>query len=346
MRNSRAEDVGPAGADEREKAGAGGETSAPGPSVWPAVLEATLSARGGRTVVEKSFFRGPLLIQRPFYPEKEPPGSGRGKPARARPAHLYVLHPPGGLVGGDSLDVRLTLKDGAHALVTSPSGAKIYKVRGDGLPQTSLASARLGEGAVLEWLPAPTIVFSGAGARLGFDLSLAPGARALGCETTILGRPVSGMAFEEGYLRQTLRVSRGGRLLFRDLLVVRGGSDQLASPFSLAGQNASAVFWAVGRAGDEDDLKALNGARDALACFCRDGGELADGRGRDGEGGRRGPEASRTARWSATVRKGVFLARALTSTQQQAEDFREVVWRTLRPAFLGREARSPGIWAT
>ena len=41
--------------------------------------------------------RGPLVVQRPFYPE------GPGVP------HVYLLHPPGGIVGGDSLRVEVSV---------------------------------------------------------------------------------------------------------------------------------------------------------------------------------------------------------------------------------------------
>ncbi len=59
-------------------------------SGWQAELALTFSRCEQRTVLTARHHRGPLRVQRPFYPEG------------AEVCHLYLLHPPGGVVGGGS----------------------------------------------------------------------------------------------------------------------------------------------------------------------------------------------------------------------------------------------------
>jgi len=78
---------------------------------WHAALELGFAAASGATRLARRKHRGPLVVQRPFLPE------GPGV------AHVYVLHPPGGLVGGDELTLDVEVDAGAHALVTTPAAS-------------------------------------------------------------------------------------------------------------------------------------------------------------------------------------------------------------------------------
>ena len=86
----------------------------PAHSSWHARLELGFRDSGTRTVLAHRRHIGPLMVQRPFYPE----GSI---------CHVYLLHPPGGLVGGDSLTVDVDVAGGARALVTTPAAGKFYR---------------------------------------------------------------------------------------------------------------------------------------------------------------------------------------------------------------------------
>src|SRR5690606_10316372 len=119
-------------------------------SGWRARLDMILAKKAGKTVLEHVSHEGPLRIQRPFYPEGE------------RVCHLYLLHPPGGMVIGDALNVCVALESGAHALVTTPSAGKIYRADGSLRKQRQHVELRLQPEAVLEWLPQETILFNGA----------------------------------------------------------------------------------------------------------------------------------------------------------------------------------------
>jgi urease accessory protein len=127
------------------------------PNGWLARLNVGFEHRDGRTVLATKEHSGPLTVQRPFYPEGEV-------------CHLYLLHPPGGIVGGDRLEIRLQVATGAHALVTTPGAAKFY--RSAGALATQRQSLRVADGGLLEWLPQENILFPGAIMRIETDIAL------------------------------------------------------------------------------------------------------------------------------------------------------------------------------
>ena len=104
---------------------------------WEASLELEFAARGARTVLSRRVSIGPLVVQRPFYPEGDV-------------AHVYLVHPPGGVVGGDQLRVSVIAKDGAHALLTTPAATKFYRSEGRVARQRQEIVA---DAASVEWLP-------------------------------------------------------------------------------------------------------------------------------------------------------------------------------------------------
>jgi urease accessory protein len=109
-----------------------------GPAGWQARLELGLAQWAGRTVLAHKRHFGPLTVQRPFYPE-------------GGPCHIYLLHPPGGVVGGDRLEIAVEVGEGAHALITTPGATKFYRSAGPRAHQIQHLS--VAGGGVLEWFP-------------------------------------------------------------------------------------------------------------------------------------------------------------------------------------------------
>src|SRR5690606_12887721 len=61
-----------------------------------------------------------------------------------------IVHPPGGIAGGDRLDIDVAVGAGAWAQLTSPGAAKWYRAAAPAFQQLRL---RVEAGATLEWLP-------------------------------------------------------------------------------------------------------------------------------------------------------------------------------------------------
>lgn len=169
--------------------------------------------------------KGPLRILKSLYPEGD------------AVCHNVLVHPPGGLVGGDLLDLQVTVGPGAHGLVTTPGATRFYKSEA-GLATQQL-KARLEEGARLEWFPLEAIAYNQCDAlnRTVFDLS--PSAEMMAWDITALGLPAAGMPFVQGTFRQHLEIK--GAWLERGTL--RASDTRLMnSPLGLAGRKCMATL--------------------------------------------------------------------------------------------------------
>ncbi|HAG93950.1 MAG TPA: urease accessory protein, partial [Gammaproteobacteria bacterium] len=143
-------------------------------SGWSASLALEFERRGPRTALVRNRHDGPLRVQRPFYPE----ANGQ--------AHVYILHPPGGIVAGDSLAISSTVREHAHALVTTPSAGRVYCSNRQRQLQTQQVTMAVEPGAFGEWLPQENIVFNAAQAINHTHIQLQSGARFIGWEITCL----------------------------------------------------------------------------------------------------------------------------------------------------------------
>ena len=250
---------------------------------------------------------GPLAVQRPFFPE------GRDV------CHVVLLHPPGGVVPGDSLDVELRVEPGAHTLVTTPAATKVY--RSDGRSAEVHQTLHVSTGATLEWLPQETILFGGANARLHTQVELGMGAYFIGWDILCLGRPAAGENHFSGACRQHLDLFVDGR----PLLLERAdyGRGLQSAPWGMRGASVSATFFAVAPCLSGEPPPVLAELRDLTASQPPDGALRA-----------------------ATVMRGVLVLRYLGTSAEGARSFFELAWQRVRPALLGRAACPPRIWST
>lgn len=206
--------------------------------------------RDGERTLSHDRHEGPLRVLQSLYPE--------GPDI----CHHVLVHPPGGIVGGDELALDLTLGAGSHALVTTPGATRFY--RSAEAPAHQRMRASLAEGARLEWLPLETIAYSGCQAHNEVRFELAPGAQMLGWDLLALGLPAAGQGFERGRIEQ--RLEWPGVWLDRGLIVA---DDRLLreSPLGLDGQGVLAtLWWASGSPMDGTLREALlESAREAFA---------------------------------------------------------------------------------
>jgi urease accessory protein len=250
---------------------------------------------------------GPLRVQKALYPE------------HPSVCHAIVIHPPGGVVGGDRLRIDIGVGVGANALITTPGAAKWYKANGHTSQQQVGLSVEAG--AALEWLPQETIFFNQAQVKLDHQVELATDARYIGAEILCFGRTASGEVFDQGRIAQHTTIRRDGKLLWWEQGALNGDGDGMHSPLALGGYTVCATLIAVGEKPHAADLIA--GLRE-----------------------RRNPDDDPGAKSGITQIKTVLVARYLGHSSAAARAWISDCWQQIRPALLARPAIVPRIWHT
>ncbi|MFP6655053.1 MAG: urease accessory protein UreD [Myxococcota bacterium] len=273
------------------------ENATPG---WRAELALHFAPRGPRTLLKSKRQSGPLTVQRAFYPEGD------------RVCHVYLLHPPAGIVGGDDLRVHIELDKGTHALLTTPGATRWYFSRGIYAQVQQIAT--VADGATLEWLPQETLISDGAYARLLTKINLEGNARFCGWEILGLGRPALREAFEHGSIDFRLEIYRDGR----PLLLERQRSGQNGLP-GLGDNTACATMTMTGC-----DAATLEASRKCLL---------------------ETPESS-LAICASTLIGDVLIVRGIAPRCEPLTQVFRNLWTKLRPLSFGRPASSPRIWNT
>ncbi len=292
---------------------ASGHTRDASVSSWDASLSLTVSRTPRGSVLKRKSHQGPLYIQKPFYPE------GRDL------AHLYVLHPPGGMVSGDTLAISVDIGEQASALVTTPGAGRVYKARDDKALQRQVLEFHVAQDASLEWLPLEAIIYPGASTQLDTHVHLQGNGRYIGWEVTSLGLPASGEAFTaETGMSQSLNIYRDGCLKLREKLQVNGVEGMLAASAGLRQRPISGMMVAgpFDQPLDEDVLSRLR--------------ELCENQ----------TDRDSQALAGVTLNQDFLIVRALGSCSEQTRKLFIDCWRLLRPLMLEREACPPRIWAT
>ena len=266
---------------------------------WQASLQLGFRPQARRTVLAERRRLGPLAVQRPFYPE-------------GGICHVYLLHPPGGVVGGDTLDIDVHVRSGAHALVTTPGATKFYRSGGPRASQDQ--HLIVAPGASLEWLPQENIFFPGAQAMLQTNVELQGDARLALWEIHCLGRPTIDEVFESGRIDSRTAIVRDGVPLVLDRL--RVSADNRSRLSLMAGLPVGGTLY-LSHAG-EDEVEAC---RDLLLV--------------------EGPDYA-----GATLIDDILVVRYLGRSTERARRLFNAVWQLLRPSTLGRTASVPRIWST
>lgn len=273
---------------------------------WLGRLSLELEKTDHGTRLSRSEHEGPLRIQRVLTPEGP------------RCPHIYLLHPPGGVVGGDRLHTELTLGAGAELFVTTPAAQKLY--RSSGARAEIHSSLRLHEGAKLEWLPSETLAFSAAEAELQTRVELSAGAAFLGWDIACYGMPARGETFERGRVLSRFEVWRAGRPLLVEAFELASPESLLRAPFALRGLPVVATLFAVPaeeRVGEGlvERVREAVGEPAGVACGVSSLNEL-------------------------------LVVRVLGQNVEHVRAPLIRAWQLLRPELLGRAATLPRIWAT
>jgi urease accessory protein len=275
----------------------------PGAPHWEARLSLEYERRSERTVLARRSHSGPLRVQRDLYPE----GSGT--------CHTIVVHPPGGIAGGDSLRIAAKLGEGSAALLTTPGAGKWYRTNASAASQS--LEFTVAAGASLEWLPQETILFDGAVAQMRTSVNLSGDAVYLGWEVLCFGRAASGQRFESGLLSQRTTVLADEKCLWSEQARVAGNDPLFASPVGLDGHSVCATLIVAGR-----DIPS-----DAIAT-CRE------------------VTAGENAISGVTRLPRLLIARWLGDSSEDARRYFVALWKVLRPVTRKTAAVEPRIWST
>ncbi|MCF6323906.1 MAG: urease accessory protein UreD [Gammaproteobacteria bacterium] len=274
-------------------------------SSWQASLALRFAQRARRTALVHRKHVGPLRVQSPFYPEGEV-------------CHVYLLHPPGGVVGGDQLHINVEVEEGAHALLTTPASGKFY--RSNGLIALQQQNLTVQKDATLEWLPQDTILFSNSHVQMNTRVELEAGARFIGWEMLCLGRPASDELYESGLCRQTFELWREGEPLFIERARFDGSQAFMQHAWGMQGYTVSATLVATNA-----DTEVLKAAREVeLGVDANDNNGLL----------------------SCTLMGDLLVCRLLAYQGETARLTFSRVWQKIRPLLIGREASVPRIWNT
>ena len=265
---------------------------------WHASLELEFAARGSRTVLARRSHIGPLVVQRPFYPE----GSV---------CHIYLVHPPGGVVGGDRLELRARADDGSHALITTPDATKFYRSEGKLAHQSQDLSL---DAATFEWLPQETILFPEAYANIVTRVRLTERSRFIGWEIVCYGRPASGLAYASGRAHQDFELWLNDIPLVLDHLRLDGAGASMQARYGLAGHTVLGTMFAF-PADDALLQLARTVAIEGVLCAC-------------------------------SKVDGVLVCRAVGMQADAVRKALTAIWQLIRPQVAGRAAVAPRIWAT
>ena len=274
---------------------------------WHGHLTLRYRRDGERTIVHDRH-TGPLRVLQSLYPES---------PAVC---HNVIVHPPGGIVGGDVLAIDLEMAADSRALITTPGAARFYRSAGERALQH--AQARLDAGARLEWLPLETICHRSCQAENRMRFTMAPGAEMIGWDVLALGLPASGERFDRGTYTQSIELP--GVWLERGVI---DGEDTrlLDSPLGLAGNRAMATMWFA--AGSPIDSarrdRLLDAARAAAA----------------------GHELEKLCGVTAPQSRCVVL-RVLAPRVEPAMNLLVSVWKAWREVAWSMAPSAPRVWRT
>ena len=278
---------------------------------WQAQLDLRIENRPAGARLVSNHRQGPLHVQKAFYPE----GSDL--------AHLYLLHPPGGLVSGDSLTINADVAENSAALITTPGAGRLYGARDSNKSQLQNNLLRVKSGASLEWFPMETLFYTRSKGQSKTRVEIDDGGKFIGWDICALGLPASGEPFVDGELSQVFEIVHKGKLEWLERWRFNAEDTEfLNSQAGLNGYSANGVFVAgpFDQPISNDDMTELH---ERCQQFRVNQQGLAG--------------VTQVNQWLVCRYVG-------PSTTHARECFTQV-WQNIRPILINRDACAPRIWA-
>lgn len=251
--------------------------------------------------------QGPLVLQKSLHPEGP------------EVCHGVVVHPPGGVAGGDDITLNVSLASKSTALLTTPGAGKWYKANG----QTANQHLQFGLAAesCFEWFPQENILFDGAQVGFSARIDLAADARYAGWEIVCFGRQAQQERWQTGYMHQNLAIYREQKLIWRETTKLTPQSLSICSIAGLADNAVNASFVVAAGAVPPQILEDCRAIKPNVALDLQ-------------------------ARYGVTALPEIFSARYVGQSAQAAKQYFEQLWNVLRPWYADRDAVRPRIWNT
>ncbi len=269
---------------------------------WQARLELGFAKREARSYLAHRLHKGPLVVQKSLHPEGE------------AVCHAVIVHPPGGVAGGDALHLQVHVGEGANALLTTPGAGKWYKANGTMATQT--LHFQLASGSGLEWLPQENILFDAAEVGFNAEIDLAGDATLATWDIVCLGRQAQQEVWQTGAYQLNQRIRRDGRLIWNERARMHANDRLKSSPVGLGGSVVFGTFLVCAGAVPAEVLQA-----------CRE-------------------ITLPGANTGVTALPEVLCIRYVGQASQQARQYFEQCWQLLRPWYYQKDAVSPRIWNT
>lgn len=263
---------------------------------WKAHLHCHFQPGPSRTIVRREHL-GPLTIQRPFYPEGDI-------------AHVYILHPPGGVVAGDSLRVSIKADAQSAALVSTPGAARFYRSDNGVAGVTQDIECN---DASLEWLPQENIFFNGCDAQLTTNIAINGNASLAWWEINCFGRTRGNAPFTQGSVQNTVQITSDSNQLLLDRFQINSKHGlSMSCGMRLNSVSGTLVLTPV-HAETLDIVRQLTGDVDGF---------------------------------SSTFFDGLLLVRYLGNSSQSAKSGFIGIWSSLRQLLNNTPPQLPRLWAT
>lgn len=264
---------------------------------WQGKLSLGFTKQLNQTVLTERFHQGPLLVQHPFYPE-------------GPVCHVYLIHPPGGVVGGDKLSIDVSCHENSEVLITTPAAGKFYRSNNKTAYQD--VTLKVANNAIMEWMPQETILFDKANVKSSTKIELQQNSRFFGWEILSLGRPFCNELFTHGMAGIKIDIKLEKQPLLTERIALN--EQTINSMSGLAGHSLLATLFMY-PAGQDELEKARN-------------------------------IAGQKRFFGATLINDLLICRLLGDQAEPAKKIFTSIWRALRPNLNQRPACLPRIWAT
>jgi urease accessory protein len=283
---------------------------------WLARLAMTFALRNGKTRLVETRREGPLSVQRAFYPEC------------GGTAHLYLLHPPAGIVSGDELHIQAKLTSHCQVLFTTPGANRFYRARTAktvAKKQCQYTTLTVPANASAEFLPHETLIYTKANGFNHTDIHLADNACYVGWDISCLGLPHIQQPFADGQYTQSMRLYYNGRIRFHDRMALGAKDAMCRSRIGLNGHHVTGTMILFNGVHVDNNTwcKGMCEHIRAVITDQEDNGALA-----------------------VTQLQGVIIVRYLGDDSEYCRQTFTHIWAATRADLVGLKAVSPRIWLT